>query len=174
MEVELKLVTPDMVWKPELVGSQKGSVQALVERWLTSFLEVSQCQPAGRATCWAVGAGSLCAASGRASSMCVRQRYCHEVLGLRTISQGCRPLLSKHRLAASSSAWTLVRAAMPRSWRRTMMLLTSWTRCGSTAPVVCPKHICTCCTALLVYQGFRWGGAVAKANGLCVCNCCRC
>jgi hypothetical protein len=41
VEVELELVTPDMVWKPELAGSQKGSVQALVERWLTSFLEVS-------------------------------------------------------------------------------------------------------------------------------------
>lgn len=40
LEVELELVTPDMVWKPELGGSAKGSVQALVERWLTSFLEV--------------------------------------------------------------------------------------------------------------------------------------
>jgi dynein heavy chain len=40
LEVELELVTPDMVWKPELGGSEKGSVQALVQRWLTSFLEV--------------------------------------------------------------------------------------------------------------------------------------
>jgi hypothetical protein len=29
-----------MVWKPELAGSQKGSLQALVQRWLMSFLEV--------------------------------------------------------------------------------------------------------------------------------------
>lgn len=41
LEVELELVTPDMVWKPELGGSEKGTVQGLVERWLTSFLEVS-------------------------------------------------------------------------------------------------------------------------------------
>jgi hypothetical protein len=38
--VDLELVTPNMVWKPKLNGSEKGSVQALVERWLTSFLEV--------------------------------------------------------------------------------------------------------------------------------------
>lgn len=40
LEVELELLTPDMVWKPELAGSQKGSLQALVQRWLMSFLEV--------------------------------------------------------------------------------------------------------------------------------------
>jgi len=43
LEIELELITPEMVWKPELGGSEKGSVQALVERWLTSFLEVWQC-----------------------------------------------------------------------------------------------------------------------------------
>jgi hypothetical protein len=42
LEVELELLTPDMVWKPELAGSQKGSLQALVQRWLMSFLEVRQ------------------------------------------------------------------------------------------------------------------------------------
>jgi hypothetical protein len=47
--VELELVTPDMVWKPELAGSQNGSLQALVQRWLMSFLEVRlSCCPAGR------------------------------------------------------------------------------------------------------------------------------
>ncbi|KAF6251999.1 flagellar outer dynein arm heavy chain beta [Scenedesmus sp. NREL 46B-D3] len=40
LEVELELVTPAMVWKPELAGSQKGSLQALLQRWLMSFLEV--------------------------------------------------------------------------------------------------------------------------------------
>lgn len=46
LEVDLELVTPNMVWKPELDGSEKGSVQALVERWLTSFLEVWTVRPA--------------------------------------------------------------------------------------------------------------------------------
>lgn len=40
LEVELELATPDMVWKPELTGSTKGSLQALVHSWLMSFLEV--------------------------------------------------------------------------------------------------------------------------------------
>lgn len=40
LEVQLELATPDMVWKPELAGSEKGSLQALVQRWLMSFLEV--------------------------------------------------------------------------------------------------------------------------------------
>lgn len=30
------------------------------------------------------------------------------------------------------------------------MFLTSWTRCDSTGPVVCQKHPCTCCSALLI------------------------
>lgn len=45
LEVELELVTPDMVWEPDLGGSEKGTVQGLVERWLTSFLEVSSGPP---------------------------------------------------------------------------------------------------------------------------------
>lgn len=40
LEVELELATPDMIWKPELAGSIKGSLQALVQNWLMSFLEV--------------------------------------------------------------------------------------------------------------------------------------
>lgn len=40
LEVALELATPDMVWKPELTGSAKGSLQALVHTWLMSFLEV--------------------------------------------------------------------------------------------------------------------------------------
>lgn len=40
IEVELELATPDMIWKPELAGSVKGSLQALVQNWLMSFLEV--------------------------------------------------------------------------------------------------------------------------------------
>lgn len=40
--MDLELVTPHMVWKPELCGSQKGSVQALVERCLMAFLEVGE------------------------------------------------------------------------------------------------------------------------------------
>jgi hypothetical protein len=38
--VDLELATPHMVWKPELGGPGKGSVQALVQRWLVAFLEV--------------------------------------------------------------------------------------------------------------------------------------
>ena len=58
LEVELELLTPDMVWKPELAGSQKGSLQALVQRWLMSFLEVRfRCYSAG--WCMKAPAGML-------------------------------------------------------------------------------------------------------------------
>jgi hypothetical protein len=40
IEVDLELATPHMVWKPELGGTEKGSVQALVQGWLVAFLEV--------------------------------------------------------------------------------------------------------------------------------------
>eukprot|EP00879_Flechtneria_rotunda_P005416 GHRR01005708.1.p1 GENE.GHRR01005708.1~~GHRR01005708.1.p1 ORF type:complete len:1495 (+),score=578.36 GHRR01005708.1:300-4784(+) len=40
LEVDLELVIPDMVWKPELSGSTKGTLQGMVQKWLMSFLEV--------------------------------------------------------------------------------------------------------------------------------------
>lgn len=43
LEVELELATPEMVWRPDLSGSEKGSLQALVQHWLRSFLEVGGC-----------------------------------------------------------------------------------------------------------------------------------
>jgi hypothetical protein len=41
LEVELELGGTDIAWKPELAGNCKGSLQALVQRWLVAFLEVS-------------------------------------------------------------------------------------------------------------------------------------
>ena len=43
LEIQLELVAPEIVWKPELgEGSVKPGVRDLVKKWLQSFLEIGQ------------------------------------------------------------------------------------------------------------------------------------
>ncbi len=43
LEIQVELVAPDIVWKPELgEGGVKPGVRDMIKRWLQSFLEIGQ------------------------------------------------------------------------------------------------------------------------------------
>ena len=44
LEIQLELVAPDIVWKPELgEGADRKGVRDMVKKWLRSFCEVGRC-----------------------------------------------------------------------------------------------------------------------------------
>lgn len=129
LEVELELGGTDIAWKPELAGSCKGSLQALVQRWLVAFLEVSCLRTA------CIGQGMPCK---KWLQLCMKRSCADAGVQLRVmhVLSRCKahPSLpgtrihDMYRWGASSSAWTLVKEAMLKSWKRTMPWLSSLMR----------------------------------------------